>query len=237
MEKGKHYVIGDIHGEYQTLLALVAKLPKDAKLIFVGDYINRGKESKEVIEFVQHNAFVALKGNHEEYLLKFGALFLEIVENPIENSSPVWVCNMIYSTLRSFGLLEEKSCQILQNEEELKSLKEAIKWVEGLPIYYEFGYMKGYSLPVVVTHAPVEKYWFFKDKDPDYFAFHAMNNRNDPSPMSPIFNIFGHLPREEVVFGKNFISLDTGCGRGIDKKLSAYCVESQELISVSVVVN
>jgi len=166
-----HYVIGDIHGEYQTLLALVAKLPKEAKLIFVGDYISRGKESREVMEFVKEHAFCAIKGNHEEYLLKFGSLFLEIVENSIANSSPIWVCKMLHSTLRSFGLLSQNGCQIIKNEEGLKELKEAMKWVESLPIYYEFGYLKGYSLPVVVTHASVEKYWLFKDRDPDYFAY------------------------------------------------------------------
>ena len=42
----KHYIIGDVHGEYQTLLALVEKLPKDAKLIFVGDLIDRGLQSR-----------------------------------------------------------------------------------------------------------------------------------------------------------------------------------------------
>jgi len=231
----KHYVIGDIHGEYQTLLALVEKLPKEAKLIFVGDYISRGKESKEVIEFVKKHAFCAIKGNHEEYLLKFGSLFLEIVENPIKKSSPVWVCKMLHTTLRSFGVLNQENCQILNNEEGIKELKEAMRWVESLPLYYEFGYMKGYPLPVVVTHAGVEKYWLFKDRDPDYFAFHAMNNRYNPSSMSPIFNIFGHVPREKVIFGENFISLDTGCGRGVDRKLSAYCVENKEVISVSIV--
>ena len=36
-----HYIIGDIHGDYQELLDLVAKLPKDVNLIFVGDLIDR----------------------------------------------------------------------------------------------------------------------------------------------------------------------------------------------------
>lgn len=34
-----HYVIGDVHGHYDTLIALVAKLPRDARLVFVGDRI------------------------------------------------------------------------------------------------------------------------------------------------------------------------------------------------------
>ena len=49
----KHYIIGDIHGEYKILLKLIAKLPKDAKLIFVGDLIDRGLQSREII-FVEN---------------------------------------------------------------------------------------------------------------------------------------------------------------------------------------
>ena len=62
---GKHYVIGDVHGEYDVLLALVKKLPANAKLIFVGDLVNRGLQSRDVIRFVRKNAFAVVQGNHE----------------------------------------------------------------------------------------------------------------------------------------------------------------------------
>jgi len=52
------YIIGDIHGEYQKLLTLVEKLPKDAKLIFVGDLIDRGLQSREVVAYLR-------KSNHQ----------------------------------------------------------------------------------------------------------------------------------------------------------------------------
>jgi hypothetical protein len=111
-------------------------------------------------------------------------------------------------------------------------MKEDMEWIAQLPACLEFGQIKGYSLPVIVTHAPVDKYWLFKDSHPDYFAFQAMNNRSNPSPSAPIFNIYGHISNDEVVIGTNFVSLDTGCGRGKDKKLSAYCLETKEIISV-----
>ena len=44
------YIIGDVHGCYNTLMALIAKLPKNAKLCFVGDFIGRGPNSKDVVE-------------------------------------------------------------------------------------------------------------------------------------------------------------------------------------------
>ncbi len=235
MKEQKHYIIGDVHGEYQTLLALVEKLPKDTRLIFVGDLINRGSQSKDVIDFVRNNAFCCIKGNHEEYLLKFGSNFLEGVQNKINNSSLIWAYTHLSSTLRSYGFLKRGSNKITINQESIDQMKEDMEWIEQLPVYFEFGQLKGYSLPVVVTHAPVDKYWLFKDSHPDYFAFHAMNNRNNPSSSAPIFNIYGHVPKDEVLIEKNFVSLDTGCGRGKDRKLSAYCVETKEIVSVGCV--
>jgi len=44
-----HYIIGDVHGEYDTLMRLVSKIPSEAKLIFVGDLIDRGSQSVEGI--------------------------------------------------------------------------------------------------------------------------------------------------------------------------------------------
>jgi len=231
----KHYIIGDIHAEYQTLLALVEKLPKDAKLIFVGDLISRGSQGKEVIEFVRKNAFYCVKGNHEEYFLKFGSLFLEEVKKKVEHSSLIWAYKNFFSTLQSYGLLEKGSNKITINQEGIARMKRDMEWIEELPTYYEFGYIKGYTLPVIVTHAPVDKYWLFKDSHPDYFAFHAMNNRYEPSSSAPTFNIYGHIPRDEVLIGKNFVSIDTGCGRDKNRKLSAYCVETKEVVSVSCV--
>jgi serine/threonine protein phosphatase 1 len=73
------FVIGDIHGCYETLEDLLARIspdPRKDSLVFLGDYIDRGPDSKKVIsrlltlqrEFVN---FVALKGNHEQMLHSF----------------------------------------------------------------------------------------------------------------------------------------------------------------------
>ena len=59
------YVIGDIHGCFNTLIKLLKQLPQDAKLIFVGDLCDKGNFSKETMEFVINNNHTYIKGNHE----------------------------------------------------------------------------------------------------------------------------------------------------------------------------
>jgi len=65
-----HYIIGDIHGEFQKLLALIEKLPKDSKLIFVGDLIDRGLQSREIIAYIREHNHQVVRGNHEQLNLR-----------------------------------------------------------------------------------------------------------------------------------------------------------------------
>ncbi len=77
--KYKIFAVGDIHGCHRKLTSLMGRLPLDAGkdfLIFLGDYINRGPASREVIEYllevrgkVQNAVF--LLGNHEHTLLEY----------------------------------------------------------------------------------------------------------------------------------------------------------------------
>ena len=74
------YVIGDIHGCLDELRYLVEALPlaRGDRLIFLGDYIDRGPDSSGVVSYLMglrehlyENKLVFLKGNHEDMLLSF----------------------------------------------------------------------------------------------------------------------------------------------------------------------
>jgi serine/threonine protein phosphatase 1 len=71
------YVIGDVHGRLDLLDQLIGDLPWDTKtdkIVFLGDLIDRGPDSRavveRVIEMVDRNPnVVVLRGNHEQMLL------------------------------------------------------------------------------------------------------------------------------------------------------------------------
>lgn len=73
----KIFAIGDIHGCYKSLMALMKKLPIDRKrdiVVFLGDYIDRGPRSRQVIERLmkwekKYPHWVFLFGNHEDLML------------------------------------------------------------------------------------------------------------------------------------------------------------------------
>lgn len=100
------YAIGDIHGCADALDALLAKIERDAQdgpahqLIFLGDYVDRGPASRDVLDRLVEIAAsdadaVFLKGNHE-------AAMLDFLVDPHDNAA--WLEWGGEETLESFGV-------------------------------------------------------------------------------------------------------------------------------------
>ena len=240
--KTKHYVIGDVHGHYQTLLALVDKLPSNAKLIFVGDLIDRGSESKEVVKFVREGNHLCVMGNHEEMLIE---IFPDIVNAYEENIDFKYYLNIfnkgLLNTYLSYGvikLVEGKPHKVDNFKKALELLNDDLDWMKKLPICLELDTKHRSQKPVVVSHASLGEFWKFRNvlSQKEAFKTNALWNRKNPSSFIPIFNIFGHTT---VAYGvevkPHYVNVDTGCfssslGYG---RLSAYCVETEEVVFVS----
>ena len=77
----RYFVVGDIHGKAQMLEELMTEWDGKAQLVFLGDLIDRGENSKRSIEivkdYVDHHGAVCLSGNHEY-------MFLAWLDNPEE---------------------------------------------------------------------------------------------------------------------------------------------------------
>ena len=119
------YAIGDIHGYPGQLAALLRQIAEDAQrepsperplIVFLGDYVDRGPDGRAVIELIlsvmddARFEVVALKGNHEDALLRFLA-------DP--GFAPAWIANWGETTLRSYGVappsgFDAAACQAAQ---------------------------------------------------------------------------------------------------------------------------
>jgi serine/threonine protein phosphatase 1 len=103
------YAIGDVHGHDGLLKALTSLVEKDDAsrapanrrvMIFVGDYIDRGPDSRGVVDFLlnglpKHFEAFFLRGNHEDYLLRY-------LSGPSFDQG--WFANGGVETLKSYGV-------------------------------------------------------------------------------------------------------------------------------------
>ena len=198
------YAIGDVHGCHNTLMELIAQLPKDAELIFVGDLCDKGKFSKEVIEFVIQNNYKCVKGNHETLMHKS---INDVLYNDIFDSD--WYSNDIWGG--------RATAQNYKADDKL--LQSHLLWIESLPLYIEidnYFITHGYGLP------------YYQRKNSIKHIRALLSNRIDDEEYKHDWedttsyekiNIFGHCNFSEVVVGKNYYGIDTGCVYG--NKLTA----------------
>lgn len=73
----KIYAVGDIQGCLPSLKALVKKLPKQSKMIFLGDLVNRGPDSLGTLRYLkqlqEEKRIECILGNHDLHLLAVDA--------------------------------------------------------------------------------------------------------------------------------------------------------------------
>lgn len=99
----RRFVVGDVHGCSRTLRKLVEDAIKpgpDDILYLLGDYIDRGPDSKGVLDYLME-LFMGdydlrpLRGNHEQ-------LLLDAIDDP--EAFTIWKGNGGYGTLQEFGV-------------------------------------------------------------------------------------------------------------------------------------
>lgn len=147
----KYYAISDIHGfldQLKDVMNLV-NLKDDNKLVFLGDYIDYGEKSCEVLYYIKKlsetykNQVIVLMGNHEE-------MFLEWLHNPKEyvryylEEKDLHTLKTFLSDdeIKEFSSKMNSNNDIIKKSIELAKLinnkhKDLIMWLCNLPYYYE----------------------------------------------------------------------------------------------------
>jgi serine/threonine protein phosphatase 1 len=198
-QKGKIFAIGDIHGcnnELKRLLSLIDSDPLTDKIVFLGDYIDRGPDSRAVIDTVLDfkKTFpdaICLRGNHEE-------LFLDSYLN--EKNVELYLFNRGASTLHSYGvsIADFPAVKFLPEEH--------LQFFTNLPLYYE-------TDDYIFVHAGLRPKISLEEQSPEdilWIRSEFINSRWDFGKTV----IFGHTPLSEPLIEKNKIGIDTGAVYG-----------------------
>lgn len=138
--EGEFNIIGDIAGQYKTLMALLAKMPKTATPLSLGDMIDRGPESKKVLDFFMQEGNLAIKGNHDH--------FLESAYRGGYYRDGIWEYNGGGSTLENFGIDDS-----IYMHDYSKIPEKYVKFIESLPLYMYLDEYNKDGLQGFVSHA------------------------------------------------------------------------------------
>lgn len=222
------YIIGDIHGCYKTFKKLLKQIPKNSKIISVGDLVDKGPNSCDVLDLViSLDNFQMVLGNHELY-------FIEVMENWLNNdiSKEELELNPWYSKYggkQTFDSYFKDANSVMDTMIAEKKLRKHINYLKKQTYYIYLENEKilishGFALPYFENKDNIEKNLMIKQftcnrVDGDFFNLLDKKNVEYIESLG-ILNIFGHDAHENIKFKKSHICLDTGCVYG--NKLSAY---------------
>jgi serine/threonine protein phosphatase 1 len=200
---GRLFAIGDIHGCARELERLVRALePADGDtLVFVGDYVDRGADSRAVIDGLLDLArrpgltAVFLKGNHED-------MFLDYIGHR-GHWGESWMLNGGPATLRSYGLPPHTP-----GPDVLAALPpEHVAFLDGLE---PWRFVEDWLL----VHAGInpERAWEEQEEEDLFWIREEFILRPHPLPQTVVF---GHTPFRQVFLNLPYkLGIDTGCVYG-----------------------
>ena len=195
------YVVGDIHGCYNTLLDALIRANFDFErdlCIGVGDLVDRGENSLKCVELVDKKWFKTVKGNHEDFCIKGYSDYSIEFYHKMPNNGGEWFYSLDNTTKQNI-----------------------IAVFNSLPILLEVNY-KGRKFGFVHADLPYQDWELVKEclKNNDELngrsiADHCMWVRDlvyrDNVNIAQVDHVFfGHTPLKQIQTSGNCTFLDTG---------------------------
>ncbi len=209
-------VISDIHGCYEEFCLLLDKVnycAAEDRLILLGDYIDRGPNSKQVIEkvieLVNNDEAIALKGNHDLMLVNW-------LKQP-EESMEWYFRNGGFETVKSLvetaGMPINFDSACTWSKQIKNGYQKQLEFLEQLPLYYE-------DEKHIFVHAGIQP--FLDDwkettaHDLIWIRDTFLENKHKQEKSV----VHGHTPNQllhgvdDIYFGDMKIGIDGGCAFG-----------------------
>ncbi len=206
------YAIGDVHGRLDLLRDLVDKINEDAqsagsasiKVVFLGDYVDRGMDSCGVINLLIEDPFpnfdtIYLKGNHEQAILDF-------LKDPAFGTT--WKYYGGLETLHSYGLTEALAATTAEDfvdvAQEFRDVlpEQHVSFLSNLPTKATIGdycFVHAGMRPGIPLDRQV-------DEDMLWIRDTFLSSKHDFGKII----VHGHTPTETPVLARNRIGIDTG---------------------------
>jgi Calcineurin-like phosphoesterase len=227
------YAIGDVHGRLDLLRKMHEGIAEDLRkhagrdwrVIHLGDYVDRGHDSKGVLDFLAMTCgaderMIALCGNHD-------VGFLDFLAYPMADG--LFAHNGGWETARSYGVeLDFRDPRALRagHAELARAVpSEHISFLRTLKRSASFG-------DFFFCHAGIRPGTPLEDQDPDDLIWIRWEFLDYPH-LHPKVIVHGHTPEAEVEVMPNRVNVDTGAY--ISGQLSALIIDGpeKELLAVT----
>jgi serine/threonine protein phosphatase 1 len=215
-------VIGDIHGCFYTLKDLVSNIKvkyPDIEIYCVGDLVDRGNFSYEVIEFIKAENIKFTVGNHD-------LMFYHFVHHPNSEMGRIWIYNGSEPTVDSY-------------KDKVDEMHKHLELIIKTPLFYDLQ-------DCFISHAGISSY--FKSRLPrkvlsNVAQINKIMNENIMNDHGILWardslmdigklQVVGHTRQREVYHNKknNVAYIDTSAYTG--NKLSSIIVKNNEIVDI-----
>ncbi len=217
--KSRRIIIGDVHGHYDGLMTLLEAIAPDAddEVYFLGDLIDRGPKSSQVVNFVKESRYHCLLGNHEQMLLKIigsGDLSKPTVQ--------AWLYSGGQATVASY-----QKGTIPQDH---------LDWMQSLPVYLDLGDIwlvhAGVDPSIPLAEQTTEQLCWVRDE------FHSIEKPYFPDKLiitghTITFTLPGVAPGK-LAQGVGWLNIDTGAYHPRSGWLTGLDITNNQVYQVNV---
>lgn len=213
------YALGDVHGQLERLQYAHALATRDggedARIVHLGDLIDRGPDSRGVIEYLMDGQsrgrdWPVVKGNHDDKLPRFldDPRWLD----PGPSRPQFWTQdhnNGADATFASYGIADAHDLPL--DELHAKAVaaipREHAAWLDALPLYLKEGN------DLLFVHAGIRPGVPLEEQTPTDLMWIRRPFHDSTADHGPLV-VHGHTPVDQVTHYGNRLNLDTGAAYG-----------------------
>lgn len=203
-----YLIFTDCHGSMKTLLALIEKHGKGRQLISCGDEIDRGPDSRGVIEYMMANKVPSVASNHIDLCLAYSAhaKLGYRAKCSRDYDRDVWFRNGGNETLKSWGLHRGQALP-----------KDVLDWMANLPPYVKIDVPNADGRTLLCSHSGYgldadTGNWFraLWGRYPDDGEF-VYEKGTGKAIDDGFLRVYGHTKNHTAQSGNGWVNIDTGC--------------------------